>query len=68
MPTRATAPATPDAKAGPAAVTIGVRAPAPPTAANLHRQYGEVLDDLRLTAIIFVALIAVMVVLSFVVR
>ncbi len=68
VPMRAPAPATPDAKAEPAAVTVGARAPAPPTVANLHREYGEVLDDLRLTAIIFLALIAVMVVLSFLVR
>lgn len=68
VPARAPAPATPDARAEMAAVTVAARAPAPPTAANLHREYGEVLDDLRLTSLIFLALIAVMVALSFLVR
>ncbi len=43
-------------------------APAAPAAPDLKRAYGEVLDDLRLTAIIFAALITVMVVLSFIIR
>jgi len=41
---------------------------AAPSGADLRREYSEVLGDLRLTAIIFIALIAVMVALSFVVR
>lgn len=41
---------------------------AAPASVNLRREYGEVLGDLRLTAIIFIALIAVMIVLSFVIR
>jgi len=41
---------------------------APPSGASLRREYGEVIGDLRLTTIIFIALIAAMVVLSFVIR
>lgn len=73
VPERAPAPATPEAKADPTKTnaTVSARAPAAPAqpaAANLRREYGEVLDDLRLTSLIFLALIAVMVVLSFIVR
>ncbi|MCS6848617.1 MAG: hypothetical protein RMN52_13005 [Anaerolineae bacterium] len=73
VPERAPAPAMPDAKAEPAktSATVTSRAPASPavpTTANLRREYGEVLDDLRLTSLIFLALIAVMVVLSFIIR
>jgi len=36
-----------------------------PAAADLRREYGDVLSDLKLTTLIFLALVAVMVVLSF---
>jgi len=43
-----------------------VRATAPAAAnADLRREYSDVISDLRLTVLIFVALVAVMVALSF---
>ncbi|MDW8352376.1 MAG: hypothetical protein RML99_10745 [Anaerolineae bacterium] len=67
VPVRAPAPASPDAKAGPAKADAAAPS-SMPAVANLRREYGEVLDDLRLTSLIFLAIVAVMVVLSFVVR
>ncbi|WP_169239723.1 hypothetical protein [Candidatus Roseilinea sp. NK_OTU-006] len=64
----APAPAASDAPAEPAVVTVGARAPAPLTAAHWRREYSEVLGDLRATALVFLALIAVMIVLSLIVR
>lgn len=73
VPTSAPAPTTPDAKAEPAKANAVAAArtsttPAMPNAANLRREYGDVLDDLRWTSLIFLALLAIMVALSFVVR
>jgi hypothetical protein len=41
------------------------QAPMAAPAADLRREYGDVLSDLKLTMLIFLALVAVMVVLSF---
>ncbi|BCX02550.1 MAG: hypothetical protein KatS3mg053_0488 [Candidatus Roseilinea sp.] len=72
VPERAPAPPKPDAAVESsttnAAVARAPVTPAAPITANLRRAYSEVLDDLRLTSLIFFALIAVMVVLAFVVR
>lgn len=70
VPVSAPAPTAPDAKIEPAKANAdaSARATAAPPAANLRREYGEVLEDLRWTSLIFLALLAIMIALSFVVR
>lgn len=52
------------------AVTPVAAAPrsAVPAAPNWHREYGEVMGDLKRTVLIFAALVVIMIVLSFVIR